>query len=367
MRSSATTTASRCASGRTTERADAVVVAVPAPIAARLAVHARAARRDSRAALADLPMGVASKFAVATKERPPAAVAAGLDRSMWCWTANGADGTPRRVHHVVRRLARGAGRRSASTRGELTPWLEAVRAMNPDLTLVDEPVALRVGRRPLHARRLLELGPGLVGAPRCVRATRSGDSRSPASTRPTIDHGTMEGALRSGRAGGASRCSTCSAAEPAAAEHPRPRRRGRPVASPASDIRTSEGGGISVSESTAEPVLLVEDIGPVRRLTMNRPDALNALNGELIEALSRRASTPPRRRRRPRRRSCAAPAGRSAPGYDLNEDAEGGEHDARHWHEELAASTDAHARVHRPPQADDRAGALATAWPAAPT
>ena len=34
-------------------------------------------------------------------------------------------------------------------------------------------------------------------------------------------------------------------------------------------------------------VLLIEDVGPVRRLTMNRPDRLNALNGELVEALSR--------------------------------------------------------------------------------
>jgi enoyl-CoA hydratase len=93
-----------------------------------------------------------------------------------------------------------------------------------------------------------------------------------------------------------------------------------------------------VSESTAEPVLLVEDVGPVRRLTMNRPDALNALNGELIDAMSdaiRAAGGDDDVRvvvlRGSGRAFCA--------GYDLNEDAEGGEHDARHWHEELAAST----------------------------
>ena len=95
-----------------------------------------------------------------------------------------------------------------------------------------------------------------------------------------------------------------------------------------------------MSESTAvEPVVLVDDVGPVRRMTMNRPGSLNALNGELIEGLSdalRAANEDDAVRvvilRGAGRAFCA--------GYDLNEDAEGGEHDARHWHEELAQSTE---------------------------
>jgi enoyl-CoA hydratase len=95
-----------------------------------------------------------------------------------------------------------------------------------------------------------------------------------------------------------------------------------------------------VSESTApEPVLLVEDIGPVRRLTMNRGGALNALNAELIDAMSNavRAAGDDEGVRVVILRG----AGRAfCAGYDLTEDAEGGEHDAQHWHEELAASTE---------------------------
>jgi enoyl-CoA hydratase len=85
-------------------------------------------------------------------------------------------------------------------------------------------------------------------------------------------------------------------------------------------------------------VLLVEDIGRVRRLTMNRPDALNALNHELTEAMSaaiREAGADPSVHvvilRGAGRAFCA--------GYDLNEDAAEGELDAQRWHESLAEST----------------------------
>jgi len=96
-----------------------------------------------------------------------------------------------------------------------------------------------------------------------------------------------------------------------------------------------------VSEPAAaadEPVLLVEDIGPVRRLTMNRPKSLNALNGELVEAMSAALAAAAEDDavsvvvlRGGGRAFCA--------GYDLNEDASSGVLDSAHWHEELAHST----------------------------
>jgi enoyl-CoA hydratase len=87
----------------------------------------------------------------------------------------------------------------------------------------------------------------------------------------------------------------------------------------------------------AEPVLLVEDIGSVRRLTLNRPKALNALNGDLTGDLSDAILA-------------AGPdpsvsvvivrgAGRAfCAGYDLAEDAEGGIMDAQAWHRDLSSS-----------------------------
>jgi enoyl-CoA hydratase len=94
-----------------------------------------------------------------------------------------------------------------------------------------------------------------------------------------------------------------------------------------------------VSEATSEePVVLTEDVGAVRRLTMNRPKSLNALNGELIDALSGALATAAQDDRV--RVVILRGAGRCfCAGYDLNEDAAGGTLDSARWHADLAHST----------------------------
>jgi enoyl-CoA hydratase len=86
-----------------------------------------------------------------------------------------------------------------------------------------------------------------------------------------------------------------------------------------------------------EPVLLIDDIGPVRRLTLNRPKRLNALNGELVDALSRVLAEAAEDDgvsvlvlRGAGRAFCA--------GYDLEEDAGQGPMDSAGWYRELERS-----------------------------
>ena len=182
--------------GSHAEHADAVVVAVPAPIVSRMA-FTPALPDDLGSALAGLRMGVASKFAVATKERPLSRSRQAAGRSMWCWTANGAGGKARKC---VTSFAGSPAAHDALglNRGELTPWLEAVREMNPDLTLVGEPVLYSWADDPYTlgayaswdqaswSRRAVFSRP--VGRVAFAGEHTAGDR-----------HGTMEGALRSGR------------------------------------------------------------------------------------------------------------------------------------------------------------------------
>lgn len=94
-----------------------------------------------------------------------------------------------------------------------------------------------------------------------------------------------------------------------------------------------------MTDDASEPVLLVEDLGPVRRLTMNRGRALNALNHELLEALMRELDG-----------AAAADsvsvvvlrgAGRAfCSGYDMNEDTEAGVLDENAWRADLKRSTE---------------------------
>lgn len=96
-------------------------------------------------------------------------------------------------------------------------------------------------------------------------------------------------------------------------------------------------------------VLLEEALGPVRRLTLNRPDVLNALSGELVDELSaglRRAAGDDDARvvvvRGAGRAFCA--------GYDLKEEARSSPKDRDAWARELGRDVERMLEVFDHPQ-----------------
>lgn len=98
-----------------------------------------------------------------------------------------------------------------------------------------------------------------------------------------------------------------------------------------------------------EPVLLTEDLGPVRRLTMNRPRSLNALNGALMDALM--SALDAAAASEDVRVVILRGAGRAfCAGYDLNEDADAGAMDGERWRTELERSTTHMLRILDHPQ-----------------
>ena len=100
----------------------------------------------------------------------------------------------------------------------------------------------------------------------------------------------------------------------------------------------------SATSAEAEPVLLVEDLGSVRRLTMNRPEVLNALNGELMDALMDALEDAARDERVSV--LILRGAGRAfCAGYDLKEDAAAGAQDSAGWYAELRHSTEQMLRI----------------------
>jgi enoyl-CoA hydratase len=92
------------------------------------------------------------------------------------------------------------------------------------------------------------------------------------------------------------------------------------------------------------PVLLIEDLGPVRRLTLNRSESLNALNAELMEALE--AAFDEAAEDDDVRVVVLRGAGRAfCAGYDLNQDAEEGTKDPAEWQRELDRDTEQLLRI----------------------
>ncbi|MEX2420469.1 MAG: enoyl-CoA hydratase-related protein [Actinomycetota bacterium] len=101
--------------------------------------------------------------------------------------------------------------------------------------------------------------------------------------------------------------------------------------------------------SDNEAVVLREDLGPVRRLTLNRPRALNALSVELMDALMGQLDAAAGSE--DVRVVILRGAGRAfCAGYDLNEDADAGVLDSAHWYRDLRRSTEHMLRIHDQPQ-----------------
>jgi monoamine oxidase len=177
-------------------RAAAVVVAVPVRAAAELP-FLPALPADLRTALRELPMGVASKLAVATAEPPSPRSVQSTELPMWCWAANGADGRPRSC------LASFAGSPWAqeilrTAEGDPEPWIDRLRALNPDLDFAGEPLMQAWATDPLtqgsysawdhRSWDRIALFSETVG-----RVAFAGEH-----TAGPGHYGTMEGALRSG-------------------------------------------------------------------------------------------------------------------------------------------------------------------------
>lgn len=120
-------------------RGDAAIVSVPAPVAAGMRFDP-ALPGDVATALRELPMGVASKLAVPTRDRPGLRSRQSTDLSMWCWAANGEDGRPRRC--VTSFAGSPAAQRGLGLQeGSVAHWVKVLQAMNPDLTFEGEPVS----------------------------------------------------------------------------------------------------------------------------------------------------------------------------------------------------------------------------------
>ena len=101
---------------------------------------------------------------------------------------------------------------------------------------------------------------------------------------------------------------------------------------------THDGAFGAMTEASEGGVLLSEDLGPVRRLTLNRPDSLNALSAELMDALE--AAFDAAAEDDEVRVVVLRGSGRAfCAGYDLNQDAEEGTKDAAEWRRELDRDT----------------------------
>jgi monoamine oxidase len=174
----------------------AAVVALPVRIAANLRFDPFLPN-DLAIALRELPMGVASKFAVPVEGASERRAVQSAELPFWCWVANGAGDVPRRC------LAAFAGSDVAAEAlgtgaGEPGHWLERLLTLNPDLVPTGAPVMKSWALDPLAMGAYAAWDNRSWDRMESFERTVGRLAFAGEHTAGVEHHGTMEGALRSG-------------------------------------------------------------------------------------------------------------------------------------------------------------------------
>jgi monoamine oxidase len=183
-------------SGGWTVEAEAVIVAVPPRLVEELTLDPPLPRPQARA-LAEMPMGVAAKLAVATAGDPPLRSVQSSNPPFWCWTGLGADGEARRaLTSFAGSPAAQAALRTES--GDPATWMRRMSELVPEVAVEGPPIMKSWGDDELSRGSYSAIDnptydrAGLLGRP-LGHAFFAGEH-----TAGPLEHGTMNAAVRSG-------------------------------------------------------------------------------------------------------------------------------------------------------------------------
>ena len=178
-----------------TIRADAAVVAVPVRLVTELAFDPPL-EAEQRAAFEGLPMGVASKLAVALDGEPSRCSVQCADLPFWFWVADGASGTRRVVTSFAGSQIPQGPLETAS--GDPGTWIGRIEELAPDLRPSGGGV-MKVWAEDPFARGAYSAWDGASLGRRHLFERMHGAVAFAGEHTAGENSGTMEGALRSGR------------------------------------------------------------------------------------------------------------------------------------------------------------------------
>ncbi len=132
------TVSGQCEEGSFALNADAVIIAVPVKLVPKIE-FTPALPSEKVDAIAKVPMGIAAKIAVGTKEPPPLRALHDVEMPYWCWTGKGGDGGVRTAVTAFCGSTQ-AQQNLATNSNDPSTWLSKLQTANPDLEFINEPI-----------------------------------------------------------------------------------------------------------------------------------------------------------------------------------------------------------------------------------